>query len=132
MISGGETVVKDIGFVLALLAAVFAARLAARFVLAPILAMLSGAPKSVAPALALGLMPSGALSVTLGLAFESRFPGIVGDTVLALSVGLAVAGEVVGPRALRRALARAGELTQVRNAADAEAPPEQALPEGTR
>jgi Kef-type K+ transport system membrane component KefB len=132
MISGGETVVKDIGFVLALLAAVFAARLAARFVAAPILAMLSGAPKSVVPALAVGLMPSGALSVTLGLAFQSRFHGIAGDTVLAVSVGLAVAGEIVGPSALRRALARAGELTQVRSTADAEAQAEHPMPEGPR
>ena len=129
MISGGETVVKDIGFVLGLLAAVFAARLAARFVSAPILAMLSGAPKSVVPSLAVGLMPSGALSVTLGLAFQSRFHGIAGDTVLAVSVGLAVAGEIVGPSALRRALAHAGELTQVRNGADAEVPPEHPMPE---
>jgi uncharacterized protein (DUF2062 family) len=118
--------------VLAVLATVFAARLAARFVSAPILVMLSGAPKSVAPALAVGLMPSGALSVTLGLAFQSRFPGVAGDTVLALSVGLAIAGEVVGPSALRRALGRAGELTPVRNGADAEVPPEHAIPEGTR
>jgi hypothetical protein len=115
MISGGETVVKDMRLVFGLLAVVFLARLAARFVLAPVLAALSGVQKSVTPALAVGLMPSGALSVTLGLAFESRFHGVVGDTVLALSVGLAIAGEVVGPSALRRALARAGELTQIRN-----------------
>jgi hypothetical protein len=131
MLSGAEIEVKRIGPMLGLLAAALAARLAARLLLSPVLARLSGAPKRTALPLAVGLLPSGALSVTLGLAFESRFPGAVGDTVLAISAGLAVVGEIVGPSALRRALTGAGEITVVRGA-DATRTPTPAVAEGTR
>ncbi|HEX3597165.1 MAG TPA: potassium transporter Kef [Polyangiaceae bacterium] len=131
MISGAETEVKNIGPLLGLLAAAFIARLLVRLLAAPVLAGMAGAPKESVPSLAVGLLPSGALSVTLGLAFESRYPGLPGDAILALSVGLAIAGEVVGPAALRRALTRAGEVV-VRNGADPEAVRARAATEATR
>lgn len=130
MLSGAELEVKKVGPMLGLFAAALAGRFVVRLLLSPVFAKVSGAPKSTAPALAVGLLPSGALSVTLGLAFESRYPGVVGDTVLAISVGLAVAGEVVGPAALRRALAGAGEIT-VRGG-DATRTPTAVVAEGTR
>jgi hypothetical protein len=130
MLSGAETEVHHVAFLLYVVATALVARFLARLVAAPVLASLSGAPRAIAPALAVGLLPSGALSVTLGLAFESRFPGVAGDTVLAVSVGLAVLGEVVGPSALRRALGRAGELTVTRTGNGlAPSPP---VPEATR
>jgi hypothetical protein len=130
MLSGAEIEVKKIGPMLALFAAALTGRLAARLLLSPVFVKLSGAPKSTAPPLAVGLLPSGAVSVTLGLAFESRYPGAIGDTVLAISACLAVAGEVVGPSALRRALAGAGEIT-VRGT-EATRTPTAAVAEGTR
>jgi Kef-type K+ transport system membrane component KefB len=132
IITGAETEVKKLSVALGVLGTVIAARLAARFVTAPILVMLSGASKGVVPVLAVGLMPTGALSVTLALALESRFPGIAGDAVLALAVGLTVAGEVVGPAALRRALARAGELSEPLGGPDGDVSPAHPMPEGTR
>jgi hypothetical protein len=62
------------------------------------------------PALGLGLLCSGALSMTIGLAFALRFPGPIGDTVLATAATLTVLGEFVGPWGLRTALRQAGEI----------------------
>jgi hypothetical protein len=131
MLAGAEIEVTRIGPMLGLFAAALAGRLAARLLLSPALVKISGAPKSTAPPLAVGLLPSGALSVTLGLAFESRYPGAAGDAILAISVGLAIAGEVFGPSALRRALTGAGEITAVRGS-EATRTPTAAVAEGTR
>lgn len=57
----------------------------------------------------LSLLSSGALSLSIGLAFALRFPGPVGDTVLVVAVLSATVGEVVGPMRLRRTLQMAGE-----------------------
>ena len=131
MLSGAESEVKNVVPLLGLLAAVLAARLLVRLLVAPVLSGMSGAPRRIAPLLAVGLLPSGALSVTLGLAFESRYPGVAGDTILAISVGLAIAGEIVGPSSLRKALAGAGELTVVR-APEARPLSSNVVTEGTR
>jgi len=50
------------------------------------------------------------LSICIGLAFALRFPGAVGDTVLAVAVLSATVGEFVGPVRLRRTLQMAGEI----------------------
>jgi hypothetical protein len=55
-------------------------------------------------------MSSGALAMCIGLAFDLRFPNATGDTVLAVAVLSAVAGEFVGPARLRHVLAAAGEI----------------------
>jgi hypothetical protein len=55
-------------------------------------------------------LPSGALSIAVGLALSRRFAGTVGDTVLGVAVGLTLLGELIGPGALRRALEGAGEI----------------------
>ena len=47
-----------------------------------------------------------------GLAFAIRFPGPVGEAVLATSVAACVVGELVGPFALRKVLERAGRSTR--------------------
>jgi hypothetical protein len=110
LLAGADVEVHGVTLLSAVVSSAFAARALARFVAAPALTALAGAPRSVAPALAIGLLPSGALSVTLGLAFASRFPGTAGDVILGAAVALALLGELVGPAALRRALARAGEI----------------------
>lgn len=58
----------------------------------------------------LSLMSSGALAISIGLAFALRFPGLVGDTVLVVAALSATVGEFVGPARLRNALQRAGEI----------------------
>jgi Kef-type K+ transport system membrane component KefB len=62
------------------------------------------------PLLGLGLMSSGALAMSVGLAFALRFPGRVGDTVLATAAAVTLFGEFVGPAALRSMLRRANEI----------------------
>ncbi len=60
--------------------------------------------------LGLGLLPSGILTITIGLSCALRFPGPTGQTILALATASGLFGELIGPAALRRELARAGEL----------------------
>jgi hypothetical protein len=60
--------------------------------------------------LGLGLLPSGALTISIGLFFALRFGGVVGDTVLSIAVAVTLSSELIGPVALRRALTNAGEI----------------------
>jgi Kef-type K+ transport system membrane component KefB len=60
--------------------------------------------------LGLGLLSTGALSMSLGLAFALRFPGAIGAVVLATAAGVTLFGELVGPASLRAVLTRAGEM----------------------
>lgn len=100
----------------------FAVRIVLRLFFAPILTTLAGVPRSAAPSLALGLMPSGALSVIIGMAFDNRIGGRGGSLVLGVSVGLTIIGEIIGPVSLRRALTAAGEI-QVQANPSLDAPP---------
>jgi hypothetical protein len=50
------------------------------------------------------------LSVGIGLLFSLRFPGSVGDTVLAAAALSSLVGEALGPRALRGVLEAANEI----------------------
>ncbi len=60
--------------------------------------------------LGLGLLPAGVLTMAVGLACALRFPGPVGDTILAVAAIHVVLGEVVGPAMLRRALRLSDEV----------------------
>jgi Kef-type K+ transport system membrane component KefB len=73
-------------------------------------------------AMGLGLMSSGALAMIIGFAFTLRFPGAVGDAVLATAAAATILGEFVGPAALRAGLRRAGELQPDSLATTGEAP----------
>jgi hypothetical protein len=77
--------------------------------------ILRGVAPEVRPAgpfVGLGLLSSGALSVSIGLVLALRVPGVVGDTVLIAAAISAILGEMVAPVALRRALFRAGEIPE--------------------
>jgi Kef-type K+ transport system membrane component KefB len=87
-----------------------ALRFGVRFLAAPIVSKLAGVERVAAAELSLGLLPSGGLSITVALAFGSRFPGFSGKAILVVAVALALVGEAVGPGALRRALSRVGEI----------------------
>lgn len=69
-----------------------------------------GNARDASPLLGLSLLSSGGMTIATGLAIALRFPGRVGDTVLAAAVGSTLFGELVGTAALRRTLDRAGEI----------------------
>jgi Kef-type K+ transport system membrane component KefB len=87
-----------------------AARMMAKGATGLLLGACVPAARPAVPILGLGLLSSGALSVTIGLAFALRFPGAVGDAVLAAAVTVTIFGEFVGPTFLRVALKQAGEI----------------------
>jgi hypothetical protein len=91
-------------------AAAIAARLVAKVVTGWLLAAGSRPARKAGPLVGLSLMSSGVLAMCIGLAFALRFPGVVGDTVLAIAALAATVGEFVGPNRLRRALIAAGEI----------------------
>jgi hypothetical protein len=90
-------------------AAAIAARLVAKVVVGWVL-LASKPARKAGPLVGLSLMSSGALAISIGLAFALRFPGAVGDTVLVVAALSATVGEFVGPARLRHALQVAGEI----------------------
>jgi len=105
-VSLGETAI------LVVVAAALAARLLGKALASLVPLAASPAARRSGPALAWALDSAGPLNVAVGLAFQLRYPGPVGNTVLAAAAAAAVVGEFVGPVALRRALRRAGELSE--------------------
>jgi Kef-type K+ transport system membrane component KefB len=91
-------------------AAAIGARVAAKVVMGWALAAFYPAARRAGAFVGLSLLSSGALALSVGLAFALRFPGAVGDTVLVVAVLSATLGEFVGPVRLRRTLQRAGEI----------------------
>jgi hypothetical protein len=70
-----------------------------------LLASASGAPRGARAPFALGSSATGALTPIIGLACAFRFRGSLGDSILAVCACVTLVGEIVGPAALRRALA---------------------------
>lgn len=68
-----------------------------------------------------GLLSSGALAMSIGLAFALQFPGPIGDTVLAAAAVVTVFGEFVGPAAMRSSLRVAGEIAAAEPSTESEA-----------
>jgi hypothetical protein len=110
VIAGAQVRVEHSRELIALALAALAARILVRLLAAPVIAVMAGAPASVGPSLAVGLLPTGALTITIGLVFAMRFPGRVGDIVLGVAAGFTMIGELVGPASLKRAFERAGEI----------------------
>jgi Kef-type K+ transport system membrane component KefB len=94
-------------------AAAIGARFVAKIVFGWVLAATSKSARKAGGLVGLSLMSSGALAISIGLAFALRFPGAVGDTVLVVAALSATVGEFVGPVRLRIALQRAGEIDAV-------------------
>lgn len=93
-----------------LLTTACAARLLVRVLVAPLLTTTIERAQRPGFLLSLGLMPTGGLTVCVGLAFTLRFPGVVGELVLATAIAQTLLGELLGPAALRLSLQRAGEI----------------------
>jgi hypothetical protein len=100
------------GIVLWVAAAAVAARVLAKVVAGLGLWAAWPEARSAGPLFGAGLTSSGALSICVGLSFALRFPGLVGDSVLAAATLGIVIGEFIGPTSLRRALRKAGELDE--------------------
>jgi len=101
---------RAIGHTFAIFGLVFVARVAAKLVLARGLAAVNPDAGRAGGAVGFGMVSAGALSMCIGLVCAITFPGQVGSTVLAVSAALLIAGELVGPPALRAALRRVDEL----------------------
>jgi hypothetical protein len=87
------------------------------------------AARGASNAIGLGLLSSGALSVSLGLVYAMRYRGVIGDTVLVASAISAVFGEFVAPAMLRRVLVQVGEVAERSNGDASDAyPAASALP----
>lgn len=121
LLAGAHVDPRASGTLAFLLLFTVAARMSAKSLSGLALGVFSRAARAAGPVLGLGLLCSGTLSMTIGLAFALRFPGPVGDTVLAIAAALTVLGEFVGPWGLRSALRQAGEIRPP------EAAPEQAV-----
>lgn len=93
-----------------ILASAIGARLLAKVVIGWVLAAAFRPARKAGGLVGLSLLSSGALAMSIGLAFALRFPGWIGDTVLVAAVLSATFGEFVGPVQLRRTLELAGEI----------------------
>ena len=109
LLAGALVKVEDPLIVLIFSAVVFALRLVPRLALAPLFVRSSGAPRASSWPLALGLLPSGAISVVVALEVSRHLPGVPGELVLSVAIVVVLLGELFGPRNLRRAFALAGE-----------------------
>jgi hypothetical protein len=90
--------------------AVLLARLGTALLASAVIAAVDPVARRGGAGLSLAFFSTGPLGIALALAVNLRYPGPMGDLVLATTVSAAVAGEFLGPPALRRALRRAGEV----------------------
>jgi hypothetical protein len=110
LLAGAHVDLRAMGTIAFFILFTIAARMAAKGVCGLAMGAFVPAARQAGPVLGLGLLSSGALSMTIGLAFALRFPGPVGDGVLATAAAVTLFGEFVGPTALRVALKQAGEI----------------------
>ena len=101
---------RAIGHTLAIFGLAFVARVGAKLFLARILALANPDVARAGVASGFGMVSAGALSMCIGLVCAITFPGQVGSTVLGVSAAMCIAGELLGPPALRSALRRVDEL----------------------
>jgi len=110
VLAGAHIDFQAIPYLALVAAAAIGARLVAKLLIGWIMAATSSTARKDGGLVGLSLMSSGALAISIGLAFALRFPGRVGDTVLVVAAVSALFGEFVGPFRLRRSLEDAGEV----------------------
>jgi hypothetical protein len=108
VLAGACVTLPDLDGFAAVAAGAVTVRLLTKLVVAKVVAR--AVPATAPASLGLGLMPAGVLTMAVGLACTLRFPGPVGDSVLALAAINVVLGELVGPVMLRRTLRLAREI----------------------
>ncbi len=84
--------------------AVALSRMCAKTVIGWVFAAVSPTLRTGGLLLGLSYSSSNALSIGLGLALALRFPGVIGDTALAIAAVYAAFGDLAAPMALRHAL----------------------------
>jgi Kef-type K+ transport system membrane component KefB len=94
-------------------AAAIGARVVAKVLIGWLIALVAPPARRAGPLGGVALLSSGALAMSIGLAFALRFPGVVGGTVLVVAALSAMLGEILAPAALRRMLRAAGEIEDV-------------------
>lgn len=109
LLSGAHLVLDSTAALGWIVAAALVGRLVGKL-LSGWLLSLSPAGRPAGPLLGLGLLPSGVITLAIGLSVALRFKSSVGDVTLVVAAALALFGEAIGPLSLRRALERAGEL----------------------
>jgi hypothetical protein len=92
--------------------AAVAARGVARTVIGGGLGVAAGAPAGTRLPLALGFWSTGMLPTVVALACALRFNGQLGELILSASTVMTVAGELIGPMFLRRALTANGQAVE--------------------
>ena len=98
-----------------IIGAAIAARVLAKMLIGTMLSV-----RRASPLLGAGLLSSGALSMSVGLAFALRFPGPTGNAILATACVTCILGEMIGPLMLRKLLRDAGEIDDSAPASTAE------------
>jgi len=116
-------------FLWVLVGTAFTARVVLELLRAGVLALVFPKARAAGPALGLGLVPSSAYTLGCGLLAAIRFPDAVGASVLVLAAVSVLAGELIGPLSLRRALERAGDIVPGR---PIERPPPSIEPRASR
>ena len=113
LLAGARIVFHAPGLPLGLLVFVtIAARVLVKALTAATWQGVSRKARRAGPLFGLGMLSSGTLSMTVGLACALRFPGAIGDTVLAAAAATTAFGELLGPYALRASLTAAGEIAE--------------------
>jgi Kef-type K+ transport system membrane component KefB len=128
LLAGANVELSTVRWLPWVLAAAVVARLLGKQLVG--LAVLAVAPpaRPAGARLGLGLSSAGALSMCVGLAFSLRFPGVVGNVILACAAVVTVVGEILGPASLRASLRRAGEVPDPAETPANPAPTEEAAP----
>jgi hypothetical protein len=88
------------------------ARVAGKLVSGLVMRFASPAARVAGGGLGLVLLSSGPVSISTGLVFALRFPGVVGDTLLVCAAASAVLGEIVSTLALKGLLTHIGEIKE--------------------
>ncbi len=122
LLAGAHVEPRDARFLLPIVGVALAARAAAKLGAGLVVRAAFREARGAGPGLGLGLLSSGAVAMSVGLAFALRFPGEVGRAVLAAAAASTLAGEFVGPAALRAALRRAGEIAEPSSRASGRGP----------
>lgn len=112
LLAGAHVNLKAAPFLPWVAALALAARIAGKLVTGLVVRAASPDARGTSPLLGLGLLSSGSVAMSVGLAFALRFPGQVGHTVLFTAAAAAVFGEFVGPQSLRATLRQAGEIAE--------------------
>jgi hypothetical protein len=112
LIGGAKLTLVDPSRAVYVIGVAVAARLIAKYVLGGLVGMTLRVARPAGGLFGAGMMSTGALSMCVGISCALRYPGLLGNLVLATAAVMCVTGEIFGPPSLRKALERAGEIPQ--------------------